>query len=114
VSANASGGVTGKMISPQSIAIGAAAVGLVGKESDLFRFTVKHSFIMLFIICLLTGAQAYVIPWIIPPYRLLETAIAAQTANISTGFMYLWILALVLALVTALVLLIDRKKVRTS
>ena len=35
VSANASGGVTGKMISPQSIAIGAAAVGLVGKESDL-------------------------------------------------------------------------------
>ena len=48
VSANASGGVTGKMISPQSIAIGAAAVGLVGKESDLFRFTLKHSFIMLF------------------------------------------------------------------
>ncbi|XNM57790.1 lactate permease LctP family transporter [Escherichia coli] len=43
VAANTTGGVTGKMISPQSIAIACAAVGLVGKESDLFRFTVKHS-----------------------------------------------------------------------
>ena len=77
VSANASGGVTGKMISPQSIAIGAAAVGLVGKESDLFRFTVKHSFIMLFVICILTCLQAYVIPWIIPSYE--KTGIAADT-----------------------------------
>lgn len=38
VAANTTGGVTGKMISPQSIAIACAAVGLVGKESDLFRF----------------------------------------------------------------------------
>ncbi|MEG0557036.1 MAG: L-lactate permease, partial [Comamonas sp.] len=43
VTANTTGGVTGKMISPQSIAIACAAVGLAGKESDLFRFTVKHS-----------------------------------------------------------------------
>jgi lactate permease len=114
VSANASGGVTGKMISPQSIAIGAAAVGLVGKESDLFRFTVKHSFIMLFVICLLTYAQAYVIPWIVPRYRLLEAAITVETAKASTGFMYLWILVLILALVTAAVLFVDRRKVRTS
>ncbi|MEJ1237968.1 lactate permease LctP family transporter [Chryseolinea sp. T2] len=69
VSANASGGVTGKMISPQSIAIGAAAVGLVGKESDLFRFTLKHSFVMLIAICLITCAQAYVVTWIIPEYE---------------------------------------------
>ena len=47
VAANTSGGVTGKMISPQSIAIACAAVGLVGKESDLFRFTVKHSICLL-------------------------------------------------------------------
>lgn len=59
VAANVSGGVTGKMISPQSIAIGATAVGLVGKEADLFRFTVKHSFIMLLIVCILTTLQAY-------------------------------------------------------
>ena len=36
VAANTTGGVTGKMISPQSIAIACAAVGLAGKESDLF------------------------------------------------------------------------------
>ena len=114
VSANASGGVTGKMISPQSIAIGAAAVGLVGKESDLFRFTVKHSFIMLFIICLLTYAQAYLIPWIVPGYKKLETAAAIQTANISTGFIYLLILAFILAVVTATVVLVNKRKIRTS
>ncbi|GAA3325394.1 hypothetical protein GCM10020331_057100 [Ectobacillus funiculus] len=38
LAANSSGGVTGKMISPQSIAVACAAVGLAGKESDLFRF----------------------------------------------------------------------------
>src|SRR5258708_23727581 len=47
VGANVSGGVIGKMISPQSIAVAAAAGNLVGKESDLFRFTVRHSFILL-------------------------------------------------------------------
>ena len=36
-SANSSGGVLGKMVSPQNLAIGAAAVGLAGKEGDLFR-----------------------------------------------------------------------------
>lgn len=66
VSANASGGVAGKMISPQSIALGAAAVGMVGKESTLFRFTVKHSFIMLFVVCILTVLQAYVVKGIVP------------------------------------------------
>ncbi|MBN8855975.1 MAG: lactate permease [Sphingobacteriales bacterium 50-39] len=59
VGANVAGGVTGKMISPQSVAVGATAVGLVGRESDLFRFTVKHSFIMLAIVCILTTLQAY-------------------------------------------------------
>jgi lactate permease len=61
VAANISGGVTGKMISPQSIAIGATAVDLVGKEADLFRFTAKHSFIMLLIVCILTTLQAYAV-----------------------------------------------------
>jgi lactate permease len=38
VAANSSGGVCGKMISPQSIAVATAATGLVGKEGDLFGF----------------------------------------------------------------------------
>jgi len=68
VCANVSGGVIGKMISPQSIAVAAAAGGLVGRESQLFRFTVKHSFILLSLICLLVLAQAYWLRWIIPVY----------------------------------------------
>ena len=66
VAANTTGGVTGKMISPQSIAIACAAVGLSGRESDLFRFTVKHSLIFAVIIGLMTTLQAYVFPWMIP------------------------------------------------
>ena len=66
VAANTTGGVTGKMISPQSIAIACAAVGLAGKESDLFRFTVKHSLIFAAIIGIMTTLQAYVFPWMIP------------------------------------------------
>jgi lactate permease len=66
VAANTTGGVTGKMISPQSIAVACAAVGLVGKESDLFRFTVKHSLFFVTIIGIMTYIQAYVLPWMIP------------------------------------------------
>ncbi len=66
VAANTTGGVTGKMISPQSIAIACAAVGLVGKESDLFRFTVKHSLIFTCMVGLITTLQAYVLTWMIP------------------------------------------------
>ncbi|WP_171458328.1 L-lactate permease [Acinetobacter sp. ANC 4178] len=66
VAANTSGGVTGKMISPQSIAIACAAVGLVGKESDLFRFTVKHSITFTIMMGIIITLQAYVFPWMIP------------------------------------------------
>jgi lactate permease len=44
--ANSSGGVLGKMISPQNLAIGAAAVGLAGKEGDVFRRVLGWSLIL--------------------------------------------------------------------
>ncbi|KLJ02895.1 L-lactate permease [Luteimonas sp. FCS-9] len=66
VAANTTGGVTGKMISPQSIAIACAAVGLAGRESDLFRFTVKHSLIFAAMVGLITTLQAHVLTWMIP------------------------------------------------
>jgi len=66
VAANTTGGVTAKMISPQSIAVACAAVGLVGRESDLFRFTVKHSLMLAALVGLITLVQAYVLPWMIP------------------------------------------------
>jgi len=59
VAANTTGGVTGKMISPQSIAVACAATGIVGKESDLFRFTLKHSLIFAAFIGVITLIQAY-------------------------------------------------------
>jgi len=59
VAANTSGGVTGKMISPQSIAVACAAVGLIGKEADLFRFTLKHSLAF----CTMVGVMTYVMAY---------------------------------------------------
>ncbi|MEO5582947.1 MAG: lactate permease LctP family transporter [Saprospiraceae bacterium] len=114
VSANASGGVTGKMISPQSIAIGAAAVGLVGKEADLFRFTFKHSFLMLFIICVLTCLQVYVMNWIVPVYKKLEVGapVAAGSAHVNLGYFYLGILTIILLMISSVVLFLNKQKIR--
>ncbi|WP_018313771.1 lactate permease LctP family transporter [Cupriavidus sp. UYPR2.512] len=66
VAANTTGGVTAKMISPQSIAVACAATGLVGKESELFRFTVKHSLLFAVVIGIITVVQAYLLPGMIP------------------------------------------------
>jgi lactate permease len=110
VAANACGGVTGKMISPQSIAVGAAAVGLIGKEADLFRFTVKHSFIMLFLVCIITILQAYIITWIIPSYKMTDTAKIIVTSNISKGVGYILALAIVLSAICLTVLIMNRRK----
>jgi lactate permease len=66
VAANSSGGVCGKMISPQSIAVATAASGLVGQEGSIFRFTLKHSIAMVLLICILTMLQAYVLKGMLP------------------------------------------------
>jgi lactate permease len=61
--ANSSGGVMGKMISLQSIAVAAAATGMpASDESRLFRFTLKHSVFLAFVIGLVTLFYAYVMP----------------------------------------------------
>ncbi|WML41888.1 lactate permease LctP family transporter [Neobacillus sp. OS1-2] len=66
LAANSSGGVTGKMISPQSIAVACAAVGLVGKESELFRFTIKHSIFLVIIVGVIVWLQNTVLTFMIP------------------------------------------------
>lgn len=66
LAANSVGGVVGKMISPQSIAIACAAVGLAGRESELFRFTVKYSILFVIGIGLFTYAIAFYMQWLIP------------------------------------------------
>jgi lactate permease len=63
---NSSGGVMGKMISLQSIAVAAAATGMpASDESRLFRFTLKHSILLASILGLIVVVYAYVTPdWV--------------------------------------------------
>ncbi len=61
--ANSSGGVMGKMISLQSIAVAAAATGMPSQdESKLFRFTLRHSIALASLIGLVALFYAYVMP----------------------------------------------------
>jgi len=55
--ANSSGGVLGKMISPQNLAIGTAAVGMSGREGDLFRRVVGWSVLLVLIMCVIVLLQ---------------------------------------------------------
>jgi lactate permease len=103
VAANISGGVVGKMISPQSIAVAAAAGQLVGRESELFRFTVKHSFIMLLFICFIVLAQAYVFSWIVPEYQMLNPQADTSVPDFSKGYTYLLVLAVVLVVFAVII-----------
>jgi lactate permease len=102
------------MISPQSLAIGAAAVGLVGKESQLFRFTLKHSFMLLLVICIITVIQAYVTPWVIPVYNAIETTAVSAISRVSEGFMYILGLAVILIILAATILFFNRKNVKVA
>lgn len=63
---NSSGGVMGKMISPQNIATGTSVTGLRGQEGAVLARTFKHSIILTFLLGLLVMLQQYVVPWMIP------------------------------------------------
>jgi lactate permease len=64
--ANSSGGVLGKMVSPQNLAIGAAAVGLGGREGELFRRVLGWSLILLLLMCVLVYLQSTpVLSWMV-------------------------------------------------
>src|SRR4051812_22117475 len=64
--ANSSGGVLGKMISPQNLAIGAAVCGLAGREGDLFRRVIGWSILLLLIMCVLVYLQSTaVLSWMV-------------------------------------------------
>jgi lactate permease len=65
--ANSSGGVLGKMISPQNLAIAASAVGMSGREGDIFRRVVGWSLVLLLFMCVLVTLQATpVLDWMVP------------------------------------------------
>jgi lactate permease len=65
--ANSSGGVMGKMISPQSIAVAAAATSMAeGEEGQLFRFTLRHSIFLAAVVGVIVMCYAYVVPSLAP------------------------------------------------
>jgi L-lactate transport len=59
---NSSGGVMGKMISPQNLSVGAAGVGAVGREGEILRRVLGHSLLLTSLVGLLAMLQAYVVP----------------------------------------------------
>ena len=63
---NCSGAVTGKMISPQNIAIGVTTVGLIGQEGTVLRSSFWHSVLLAGLISVLAYAQAFWVPWMVP------------------------------------------------
>ena len=65
-SANSSGGVLGKMISPQNLAIGAAAVAMAGKEGDIFWRVLLWSIALTLAMCVLVYLQSTdVLSWMV-------------------------------------------------
>jgi glycolate permease/lactate permease len=66
---NSSGGVMGKMISPQNLSVGAAGVNKVGAEGEIFRRTVGYSLILTAAVGFVAMIEAYLIPGIIPTLR---------------------------------------------
>jgi lactate permease len=65
--ANSSGGVLGKMVSPQNLAIAAAAVAMAGQEGVIFRKVIGWSLLMLLLMCILVGLQSTpVLDWMVP------------------------------------------------
>jgi lactate permease len=64
--ANSSGGVMGKMISPQNISTGLAVTDLAGQEGQVFARTFLHSIVLTLVLGALIAAQQYLAPWMIP------------------------------------------------
>lgn len=63
---NSSGGVMGKMVSPQNLAVAAAAVGMINKEGDIFRKVVGWSLALLAYFTVLVVLQAGPLAWMVP------------------------------------------------
>jgi lactate permease len=63
---NSSSAVTGKMISPQNIAIGVTTVGLIGQEGKILRATFWHSILLAALLGFVALTQAYWLPRMIP------------------------------------------------
>ncbi|MDO5045865.1 L-lactate permease [Campylobacter sp.] len=66
LAANTVGGVVGKIISPQSIAVACAAVGMAGRESEVLKFTLKYSLIFIVLASFITWIVVHIFPQLVP------------------------------------------------
>ncbi len=65
--ANSSGGVLAKMLSPQHLAIAAAAAGMIGREGDLMRSVLRWSVALVAVICVIVYLQSTAaLGWMVP------------------------------------------------
>ena len=102
VASNSSGGVTGKMISPQSITVACAASGLVGREPELLRFTLPHSIVMVAIVGAIAWLQATWLSWMIPVPST-TAASGVSSASAAQGAFVLVASAAIVALIAFIV-----------
>ncbi|MGE7998007.1 lactate permease LctP family transporter [Lysinibacillus sp. NPDC093190] len=61
IAANTAGGSVAKLISPQSIAIAAAAVNQTGNESKIFQYTIRYSLGLLLLVCIMTLGLSFIL-----------------------------------------------------
>jgi lactate permease len=100
VASNSSGGVAAKMISPQNMAVAAAATKLTNKEGKLFRRVVLHSVALVSIICVLAYLQAYYLKWMVPPVATLQ---AQSSARFGTADLAIIVISLIVITVLAVI-----------
>ncbi len=65
---NSSGGVLGKMISPQNIATGVSVTDLKGKEGAVLARTFVHSIVLTLVLVVIVIVQQYLLPGMIPTF----------------------------------------------
>ncbi len=112
VAANSSGGVCGKMISPQSIAVATSATDQVGKEGDIFRFSLKHSMILTAVVGVMVTLQAYVFKWMIPVYEKAGIAAKAVAKMANSAGMHYLIGVFALSMAITMICVAMGKKIR--
>ena len=95
VASNSTGGVAAKMISPQSIAVAAAATKQTNKEGKIFRRVILHSVALVSIICLMTFLQANYFKWMIPKYVPLNAIATAKFSQSDLIFVVISLIAIV-------------------
>ena len=102
------------MISPQSISVATAATNMVGKEYEIFRFTLKHSLILCTVVGIICMLQAYVFTWIVPAGEKAVPAVAkpVEAAPItgidSQGLLYVGIAFAAAFLITVMSRILGR------